>query len=57
MMTDTVPYTKLTKKAEEKCLDLLVRANILLKKWAECFVLARAGSFASCCSRAIVTRW
>ena len=45
MMTDTVPYTKLTKKAEEKCLDLLVRANILLKKWAECFGARKSREF------------
>jgi DNA-directed RNA polymerase specialized sigma subunit len=44
-MTDTVPYIKLTKKAEEKCLDLLVQANVLLKKWAECFGARKSREF------------
>lgn len=33
-MTDMVPYVKLTKKQEEVCLEKIVKANGLLKKWA-----------------------
>lgn len=33
-MTDMVPYVKLTKKQEEKCLTMLVQGNVMLKEWA-----------------------
>lgn len=36
-MKDAVPYVKLSKKEEEKCLALLRRANTILSKWSECF--------------------
>lgn len=36
-MKDFVPYVKLSKKEEGKCLELLRRANTFLAKWSECF--------------------
>lgn len=44
-MKDLVPYVKLSKKAEEKCLDMLVTANVMLKKWAEFYGARKAREF------------